>query len=85
LWNAGAAGATNNTAAAIDTFLQNQSGTFDGGVFVLAYDSTDGNAPALYYDADANSAGGAVLVTAFSNFTKPTDGAAPAVTDFQGI
>ena len=85
LWNAGAAGATNNTAAAIDTFLQNQSGTFDGGVFVLAYDSTDANAPALFYDADANSAGGAVLVTSFHNFTKPTDAAAPAVTDFQGI
>ncbi len=72
-----------DTAAEINTLLDNQNGTFNGGVFVLAY--TDvlggaGNNVALYYDPDADGTGTAPsLVAVFSNYTSVTASGVPNV------
>jgi len=79
IWNAGTGTSDKNnadTAGEINTFLDTQNGTFDGGVFVLAYsDEVSSNQVALYYDADANDTGagaGATLVAVFTNQTLTT-------------
>ena len=59
-----------NTATEIDDFLLQQNGTFDGGVLMAAYTEVAGvNQVAIYYDSDANSAGGTTLITTLSNIT----------------
>ncbi len=73
-----------DTTAEIDTLLDNQPGTFNGGVFVLAYSDVlggAGNNVALYYDADANDVGGTapVLVAVFSNYTSVTTAGVPNI------
>jgi T1SS-143 domain-containing protein len=66
-----------NSATEIATLLDNQRGTFNGGVFVLAYDSN--NKVALYYSSDANggSVGDVKLVAVFDSLTSVTDSNAP--------
>jgi T1SS-143 domain-containing protein len=55
-----------DSATEIDTRLAAQSGTFDGGVFVLAYYAFDSTfRVALWYDADADTISGASLVAIF--------------------
>ncbi|WP_212001903.1 calcium-binding protein [Bradyrhizobium sp. JYMT SZCCT0180] len=72
-----------DTAGEIDTRLDAQNGTFNGGVFVLAYTDVAGtDQVALYYDADANDTGGgagATLVARFSNYTSVTAVGAPNI------
>jgi Ca2+-binding RTX toxin-like protein len=76
---------TNDVDAAgeINTRLDAQNGTFNGGVFVLAYTDVAGtDQVALYYDADANDTGGgagATLVARFSNYTSVTAVGAPNI------
>jgi VCBS repeat-containing protein len=74
----------------IDALLDGQRGTFNGGVFVLAYsDAVANNQVALYYDADANSTGsgaGATLVAVFTNYTSVTAAGVPnVVADFASV
>jgi Ca2+-binding RTX toxin-like protein len=67
-----------DTATEVDTALAAQSGTFDGGVFVLAYgDNVAGNQVTLYYDADANTAGGVSVVAVLTNYTATSTAGAP--------
>jgi VCBS repeat-containing protein len=67
VWDAGSV-ASKDTVNEIDTLLRNQGGTFEGGVLVLAQsNSASGSPAALYYDSDANSAGGLTLIAVFSN------------------
>ena len=69
IWNAGNVN-TKDTADEINTLLNNQSGTFNGGVFVLAHSNAVAGSPvALYYDADANDTGGAAGATLVAVFT----------------
>jgi Ca2+-binding RTX toxin-like protein len=82
VWNVGTSASDKNsidTAGAVDSFLDGQNGTFNGGVFVLAYNDAGGspstNHVALYYDADANDTGGAAgasLVAVFTSVTTTT-------------
>ncbi|MDM9647861.1 VCBS domain-containing protein [Rhizobium sp. S163] len=61
-----------NTTGEIASLLAGQKGTFNGGVFVLAYDnSTGSNKVALYYssDADSGSSGNVKLVAIFDNMS----------------
>lgn len=71
IWNTGANKSNMDTAGEVDSFLLSQNGTFDGGVFVLAHNDGDGGGgtdhAALYYDADANTAGGTTLVAVFTS------------------
>ncbi|WP_395016013.1 beta strand repeat-containing protein [Dongia sp.] len=70
-----------DTATEVDTLLLNQKGTFDGGVFALAYaDDVSNNQVGLYYDSDANTAGGTSLVAVFSNYTSVTAVGTPGAT-----
>ena len=62
-----------DTAAEVDALLMNSAGSFNGGVLVVAYNG--GNA-ALYYDADANDAGGVTLIGTLTNLTNTTSFAA---------
>lgn len=62
-----------DTVSDIDNLLRNQKGTFDGGVFVLAYSDVEGkNLVSLYYDSDADDKGGARLVAVFNNYSDVT-------------
>ena len=54
--------------------LAAQPGTFNGGVLVAAY-TASGNV-GIYYDADANDAGGAVLVATLQGVTNTSSLAA---------
>jgi hypothetical protein len=71
IWNVTGSSTSNmNTATEIDDFLLQQNGTFDGGVLMAAYTEVAGvNQVAIYYDSDANSAGGTTLITTLSNIT----------------
>ena len=71
IWNVTGSSTSNmNTATEIDDFLLHQNGTFDGGVLMAAYTEVAGvNQVAIYYDFDANSAGGTTLITTLSNIT----------------
>jgi Ca2+-binding RTX toxin-like protein len=69
IWTAGTEN-SKDTAAEVDTLLAAQNGTFNGGVFVLAHnDDVSNNHVALYYDSDANTAGGTTLVGIFTSTT----------------
>ena len=71
-----AAGLT--TTAAVDAYLAGATNTFDGGVFVLA-NGGPGQIARLFYDADANSTGGAaapVLLATLNGVTGVTGFAA---------
>jgi VCBS repeat-containing protein len=62
------AAASMDSAAEINAMLAGKTGTFAGGVFVLAYDPT--GKVALWYDDHANSAGSSVtMVATFDNLT----------------
>ena len=79
-----------DTASEIDTLLDTQAGTFNGGVFALAYSDVQGNnRVSLYYDPDANDVGGGSapqLVAVFSNYTSVTAAGAPNVAaDFVSV
>jgi Ca2+-binding RTX toxin-like protein len=56
-----------DSVAEVDAFLQAQNGTFDGGVLMGAY--TASGTVGIYYDADANSAGGTVLLATLQGIT----------------
>jgi len=59
-----------NELVEIDTFLQNQSGTFNGGVLVAAFVQVAGvNNVAIYYDADADGSGGTTLLATLTSLT----------------
>src|SRR5215207_9672565 len=59
-----------NEVGEIDTFLQNQSGTFNGGVLMAAYVQVAGvNNMAIYYDSDADGPGGTTLLATLTNLT----------------
>ena len=82
IWNAGSLN-SKDTAGEINTLLDNQNGTFNGGVFVLAHSNVPGSPVALYYDADANDTGGAAgatLVAIFSNYTSLASLGLPTLT-----
>lgn len=55
------------SAAQVDSMLSAQAGTFDGGVLVVAHNA--GQKLAVYYDADANSAGGVTQLVSLDNLT----------------
>ena len=77
-----------NSASEINVILDAQRGTFDGGVFVLAYAQYNGaNKVALYYDGDANgTSSGARLVAIFPNYNSVTTNGAPNIAaDFAAI
>jgi len=59
-----------DSVAEVDAFLHGQPGTFDGGVLVAAY-TASGNV-GIYYDADANDAGGTVLLATLQGITNTT-------------
>jgi hypothetical protein len=58
-----------DTAAEVNSMLAGQTGAFNGGVFVLAYEST--GHVALYYDNNAagGTASGVTLIATFDNLT----------------
>ena len=67
IWSAGTEN-SKDTAGEVDSLLAAQNGTFNGGVFVLAHnDAVNNNDVALYYDSDANTAGGTTLVAIFTS------------------
>jgi T1SS-143 domain-containing protein len=77
-----------DTATEINALLDNQRGTFHGGVFVLAYSDVAGaNRVSLYYDSDANgTGGGATLVAVFTNYGNVTAAGVPNIAaDFASI
>jgi hypothetical protein len=71
-----------DSASEIDTLLDTQSNTFNGGVFVLAYsDVIASNQVALYYDSDADDIGIAPsLVAVFTNYTSVITAGVPNIT-----
>lgn len=85
VWNVGTGTPDKNSiddATKVDAFLTGQNGSFDGGVFVLAYtDAENNNQVGLYYDSDANTAGGTSLVAVFTSATVTT-ALGLSVTDF---
>lgn len=58
------------SAAQVDSMLAGQAGTFDGGVLVVALN--DGMKATVYYDADANTVGGATAIVTLDNLTSPS-------------
>ncbi|NBB48494.1 VWA domain-containing protein, partial [Rhizobium sp. CRIBSB] len=77
-----------NNASEINAILDGQRGTFNGGVFVLAYAVYDGaNRVALYYDGDADGTStGARLVAIFPNYNSVTTNGVPNIAaDFASI
>ena len=89
IWNTGASKDNIDATAEVDTFLDTQNGTFDGGVFVLAYTDAGGaNRVGLYYDPDADSTNGSdepELIASFTNYTDVTTIGVPTFADFIGI
>jgi hypothetical protein len=71
VWNTGGSANGMDEVSEIDAFLLNQNGTFNGGVFVVAH-SDPGNQATLYYDADANTAGGVTQVAVFTSTSNVT-------------
>ncbi|MDB5428489.1 MAG: hypothetical protein JWR43_2464, partial [Phenylobacterium sp.] len=60
--------ASMDSSAEINTMLAGKTGTFAGGVFVLAYDPA-GHVALYYDDSGSNAASTVTLVTTYDNLT----------------
>jgi hypothetical protein len=89
IWNTGASKDNIDTIVEVDNFLDTQNGTFNGGVFVLAYTDVGGsNRVGLYYDPDADSTNGAdapEFIASFTSYTDVTTIGVPTFADFIGV